>query len=74
MKIEQTYIFKDGKPAYFVSTMNRMSSTNPPMEYAETMAFELDDKYNQGNLADQSEDTAGSLDGHNRVVNRLRNK
>ena len=74
MKIEQTYLFKNGKPVYFVSTINRMSSTNPQMEYAETIAFELNDKLEHGNIVDQAESSADSLDGHDRVVKMLRCK
>jgi hypothetical protein len=72
MKIEQTYIFKNGEPAYFVSTINRMSSTYSPMMYAETLAWSIDSTLERRAIVDQDEAAPDSTLGHERVVNKLR--
>lgn len=74
MRVEQTYIFRHGEPAFFVSTMNRMSSTIPSMEYSETLAWEIDKEYKRGNIIDQDESGPGYTTGHDRVVQRLRSQ
>lgn len=70
--LEQTYVFKDGKVHWLVSTLNRESSAALAHGaiYAETMVFDLSAE--PRTIAGQTEASEGSLRGHDKMVRRLR--
>ena len=73
MKLEQTYIYKQGR-AWFVSTINRASSVvGYPDVYAETMAWRIDPETNERfEMVKQGESSKDSLSAHDRIVLEIR--
>ena len=74
--LEQTYVFKDGKVKWLVSTLNRESSAALAygMIYAETFVWELGTSYGEVTKRLVAQDEAGqdSLYAHDKMVRRLR--
>lgn len=67
MKIIQSYVWHDGK-CFFVSTINRESSSMYGGTYAETMVWEWDEtKKERGRIVGQDEGSSGSIYAHQRM-------
>ena len=70
-KLIQTYVFREDK-AFFVSTINRDSSSMCGGRYAETMVWEWDvEKRERGAMVYQAEALEGSIRKHQEIVVRL---
>lgn len=71
--IIKSYVYSNGK-CYFVSTINRQSSSPlaPEYIYAETMAWEYyPDRNERGKLVFQGGDGKGQIDEHIRICKSI---
>lgn len=67
----KSYVFH-GDKCFFVSTIDRQSSSMMGGRYAETMAWDFDWASNErGSIIGQDEAPEGSINGHIRVCRRL---
>lgn len=70
-KLIQTYVFTDDG-AFFVSTIDRESSSMMGGRYAETMVWEWDgESRDRGSIMAQGEDIEGSIRRHMQIVEKL---
>jgi len=70
-RVIQTYVFREDK-AFFVSTINRDSSSMCSGRYAETMVWEWNsEKRERGAFVYQAEAPEGSIRKHQEIVVRL---
>lgn len=70
-KIIQSYVYH-GDKCFYVSTINRESSTPYPIIYAETIAWEYDnEKSLAGKLIHQDEDGKNRIDTHFKICRQL---
>ncbi|MNR08095.1 hypothetical protein D3C85_1242370 [compost metagenome] len=73
-KLIQTYVYFEDK-CYFVSTIDRESSSMYGGRYAETMVWEIDPKTNERmGFLYQDEDYEGNIRTHNNVCNMIFNE
>ena len=70
-KLAQTYVWHKGM-RYFVSTIDRDSSSALGGRYAETMVWEWPFGCPRGSIVAQDEHTEGSLFAHMLMVERIR--
>ncbi len=73
-RITQTYVMYDGKE-YFVSTINRESSSRYGGIYAETLVWEsarnTKSAMKRGKMVAQDEGSQGSISAHIKMVERI---
>ena len=70
-KLIQSYVFTE-EGAYFVSTIDRESSSMMGGRYAETLVWEWDtEERERGGIVAQGEDLEGSIHRHMQIVEKI---